>query len=261
MNTLINVLGLFVGIVALYLAYETLILEKEAIQKQITQPQRVSSNPSGQTLGGSGQSSDINPPPPIQSDYTAKHSKRTSPTQVNKAVTVPDPHVFNPSNPDLWERLKPLVTRVGCKDFSIHTDRSNYPLGSFMTLTVSQSERGWLNILGIDSKGDGVILYPNQFHPDPASHQAGRFTLPSDTMKKRSFFFQASPPMGHSLLISFWTRRPLNLYLKSRARAATSPVLPLTLDDLDALIHVIQEEQSPNLSICGAVASAQIVTQ
>ncbi len=80
-------------------------------------------------------------------------------------------------------------------------------LGQEISLTVAVPRPGYLNVVAVDSQDRATVLYPNKFATSNEV-KPGSFKFPTPEM---NFVVRASEPLGPSLVVAFFTDKPVNL--------------------------------------------------
>jgi hypothetical protein len=80
-------------------------------------------------------------------------------------------------------------------------------IGDQIVLQVDVPQRGYLNVVTVDSQDRATVLYPNEFNLTNQV-QPGKFRIPTPEMH---FRVRAAEPTGPSLVVAFLTDKAVNL--------------------------------------------------
>lgn len=130
------------------------------------------------------------------------------------------PLIYRPDNSGatgqggpIWRKLEELSKKG--QAFKLAMNKTTYKLDDLITLSInlpSQVQGYYLNILTVDSRDQGNILYPNQFAPGNNRVSGKTFEFPKNA---GDFEFFAMPPTGKAMIVALLTKEPLNLYQKA----------------------------------------------
>ncbi|WP_295401176.1 caspase family protein [uncultured Thiocystis sp.] len=104
-----------------------------------------------------------------------------------------------------WDKVQALVGRLN--PLSFQTNQQRFREGEKLELTIDVPRDGYLNVINIDARDTPIVVFPNGFHRDNRV-RAGRLNIPGDL----PFELPASTPYGPTLLVSFFTDEPVNLF-------------------------------------------------
>lgn len=113
------------------------------------------------------------------------------------------------AHPPLWDTARQVAARM--TPLAARTNRADFLEGEHLELSIDAPRDGYLNILGIDPAGQAVVIFPNAFHRDNRV-AAGSITIPGN----RAFDLPAGKPFGATLLVAYFTDRPVDLFAASQ---------------------------------------------
>ena len=104
-----------------------------------------------------------------------------------------------------WQALAKLAAHGD--PLSLTGQGHSVHVGEEVTLAVSLTRPGYLNVVAIDSQDRATVLYPNKYVTGNQV-RSGTFQFPTADM---NFVLRASEPLGPSLVVAFLTEKPVNL--------------------------------------------------
>ena len=111
----------------------------------------------------------------------------------------------------VWTSLSALAGTLA--PLPIQANRRQFREGEPLELIIDVARDGYLNVVGIDPNDTAIVAFPNGYDADNRV-RAGQVRLPG----VRPFELPAAPPAGPTLLVAFFTERPLNLFENAEGR-------------------------------------------
>lgn len=107
----------------------------------------------------------------------------------------------------VWQEL---VSRVDDApgQVPIQVNKNCYELKDALIMDFQIPEEGYLNIVSVDPKDEGTVLFPNKLMPENNRVSAGAVRIPTQQMK----FKLTALDEGPVLVVAFLTSDPINLY-------------------------------------------------
>lgn len=104
-----------------------------------------------------------------------------------------------------WRALAALAAKA--EPLPLAGGGSELRVGDEVTLQVTLPRAGYLNVVAVDSQDRATVLYPNKYSATN-DVKAGVFKFPTADM---NFVVRASEPLGPSLVVAFFSDKPVNL--------------------------------------------------
>lgn len=111
-----------------------------------------------------------------------------------------------------WQQWSSLVKLA--EPLAVQPSRERYTIGQQLELELELPEAGYLNIVAVNPDDQVVVLFPNEFQPDNRVGE-GQLQLPGE-----GYSWDAGEPLGDSLIVSLFSREPVNLFAGSHQRDA-----------------------------------------
>ncbi len=148
-----------------------------------------------------------------------------------------------------WKKLSAIADKSAPLDISIN--QKKYYKGDFLVITIKNNQSGYLNVINVGPKDQPTILFPNKHH-DEAKVQ-GSIAIPTAQM---DFDLAVQEPYGESLIVAFFTEKPLNLYKKEGKKGIDIIFKLLSSTGLKTLTRSFGVEKKAS----GKVKAGKIVT-
>ncbi len=84
-------------------------------------------------------------------------------------------------------------------------------------MTVDVPRAGYLNVINIDAQDNPIVIFPNEFYKNNKV-SAGRVTIPQNM----GFSLPAGEPYGPTLLVAFFSEKPVNLFESAEGKRSDS---------------------------------------
>ena len=106
----------------------------------------------------------------------------------------------------LWQVLESRVDSIP-QQIEITTNRSTYGVADSIIITCQINMDGYINVVSVDSDDDGLVIYPNEYHPNNSVEKNTTITIPPRGAK---FSLKAAKPLGKNLIAVLVSKKPFN---------------------------------------------------
>jgi metacaspase-1 len=118
----------------------------------------------------------------------------------------------------------------------VGANKPSHAIGDELTLTVTTSKAGYLNVIDLGPDGTFTILFPNGFNSD--NRVPADYSLDIPGAKFGNFLLEATEPIGASRVFALVTTAPLNLFTYAAGRTDPSGTFKFfALQDLHGAVN------------------------
>ncbi len=136
-----------------------------------------------------------------------------------------------------WRKVESLIGRMS--SLKVLANKSTFKKGDKLKVTVDVPGTGYLNVINIDAQDNPIVIFPNKFYKNNKV-SAGKVTIPQNM----SFTLPAGEPYGPTLLVAFFSEKPINLFESAEGKRS----------DRGKMLDVFPRVSEAGLKGFGAVA-------